>query len=241
VTVQHGAAVWYCHRCGSTGRLGHVARGPQRSTQPVKPAQQWSPKAAAIWAYGRSLTGSDVVSRYLSRRACALPLGDDVRWLPADAHHRCPSMLARITHAVSGDPLSLHFTKLKRDASGKAGNKPRLLLAGHQKRDGVVRLTKGPDDSRRLGVAEGIESALSITGVPMWACIDAHNMAALPLLPDVRELHIFADNDASGVGSDAAETLCRRWLRAGRSAVIHMPKIVGTDFNDVAMAESLCQ
>ena len=60
------------------------------------------------------------------------------------------------------------------------------------------------------GVAEGIESALSLAWafVPVWACIDAGNLAALPVLDGIEALTIAADNDPAGQA--AAQTCATR-------------------------------
>jgi putative DNA primase/helicase len=74
-----------------------------------------------------------------------LPLeGSDLRWCPALGHpsgYIGPALVALVTHAISGAPLTLHQTWLKADGSGKADlAKPRLLLKGLSRRGGVVRL-----------------------------------------------------------------------------------------------------
>ena len=54
----------------------------------------------------------------------------------------------------------------------------------------------------------------------MWSAIDAGNMAALPVLPGIERLFIYADTDPSGAGQAAARTLARRWHQAGREVYI---------------------
>jgi putative DNA primase/helicase len=74
-----------------------------------------------------------------------------------------------------------------------------------------------PDDfvSHGLGVAEGIETALSLAHAytPCWAAIDAGNLAALPVLAGVEVLVIAQDRDPAGemAASDCAD----RWAAAG--------------------------
>ena len=69
-------------------------------------------------------------------------------------------MLCCVTDAVTGAPMSLHFTEIKSDGSGKAPvEKPKRLLGGHAKKGGVIRLTD-PADSNVLAIAEGVETAL---------------------------------------------------------------------------------
>jgi hypothetical protein len=69
---------------------------------------------------------------------------------------------------------------------------------------------------------------------PVWACIDAGNLAELPLLGGIEALIIAADHDASGI---KASRLCaQRWADAGREVRIVMPPAAGQDLNDVVSA-----
>jgi hypothetical protein len=64
---------------------------------------------------------------------------------------------------------------------------------------GAVQLA--PPRDGELGLAEGIESALSATqlhGVPCWATLGANRLDAIDLPGCVRRLHLFADNDEAG-------------------------------------------
>src|SRR5689334_12970621 len=73
-----------------------------------------------------------------------------------------PALVALVTDAVTGEPMTVHKTYLAPDGSGKAAvAKPRLLCKGGAKAGGVVRLW--PDEAVTTGllVAEGIETALS--------------------------------------------------------------------------------
>jgi hypothetical protein len=83
-----------------------------------------------------------------------------------------------------------------------------------------------------LGIAEGIESALSLAhaSLPVWAAIDAGNMAHLPPLPGINELLVAVDRDIAG--ETAAQRLARRWCSAGCAVRLVLPK--AGDLNDVA-------
>jgi putative DNA primase/helicase len=227
-----GSADWICFRCESKGKVGSA--DPTGTALKPKPApQRWSDFAERLWNRALQLTGADVASKYLAVRQCRAPTAADVRWMdpspPKDQH---PCMAALVTDALTGAPMSLQRTWLRFDGTDKADvERQRQFLWAHAKAGGVVRLD---EHSGVLGVAEGIETALSIDTVPMWAALDAGNLQGFPVLAGVRELHIFADNDANGVGLKAAKTLARRWKAAGRAVHLYMPPTVGADFNDVA-------
>ena len=69
-------------------------------------------------------------------------------------------------------------------------------------------------------MAEGIESALSLAWafVPVWAAVDAGNLAALPVLAGIEALTIAADADPAGQA--AAQTCATRWAAAGRTVAV---------------------
>jgi phage/plasmid primase-like uncharacterized protein len=130
----------------------------------------------------------------------------------------------------------LHFTRLAPDGKAKAQcERPKRLLAGHRKTGGVIRLTEDAEVTQALGLAEGIETALSVMAdgwTPVWASVDAGNMAAFPLLAGIESLTLFADNDASGTGRKAAEECVARWRAASRESRIVMPTRIDSDWND---------
>ena len=115
-------------------------------------------------------------------------------------------MVARITDAVTGEPLSLHFTQLHPD-----GKRVKKYLSAHLKKGGVVRLF---GHTGALCVAEGIETALAASywEGPTWAALDAGNLANLPLVPGVESLTVFPDNDPPGL--NAARQCAARWMSA---------------------------
>jgi putative DNA primase/helicase len=93
----------------------------------------------------------------------------------------------------------------------------------------------------RLGVAEGIETAISVGklfGIPCWAAISANGMKAWDPPPQVRTVVICSDNDANFTGQEAAYTLARRLSLKGLEVEVHIPPQVGTDWNDVFKLES---
>lgn len=234
VTIElDGAAVWHCFRCDMAG--GWKPREPiyVRPSRPLPKSSEllrWSDTAAAIWRRGVSIKGT-LAEVYLRHRGCAVPAESDLRYLPPTEQHP-PTMAGRVTDFVTGQPMTLHFTKLAPDGRGKASvDKPKLLLRGHQKQGGIIRLCS--DVTTGLGLAEGIETALAVVAggwSPVWSAIDAGNLAALPVLPGIESLTVFADHDDAGI--KGADALVARWRAAGREArVIPAPK-AGTDWAD---------
>ena len=205
---------------------------------PAPPDQprDWSAEAEALWNRGVAFDGT-LLETYLAHRGCLIPDAQDIRFLPAGSYGADPAMLARVTDAVTAQPISLHFTRLAADGRGKAAcDRPKRLLGGHRKAGGVVRLVEDAEVTAGLGLAEGIETALAVMAggwSPVWATLDAGNMAAFPVLDGIESLSLFADNDARGTGLQAAETCAKRWRADGREAGIVMPTETDTDWNDI--------
>ena len=74
--------------------------------------------------------------------------------------------------------------------------------------------------------------------MPVWSTGSDNTMRIFPVIDDVDELLIGADNDAPGPGERGASEragreLKARWLGAGRKAQFLMPPGFKADFNDV--------
>lgn len=231
VNLDSGA--FHCFRCNWRGRVGG------RSTEPGAPRVQRrepDPNRAAkatermqrIWEASFPLTastaGAKAVRNYLSVRgletilreppAClrahsALPYYEDGRQVGT-----YPALIAQV-HGNNAAVVTLHQTFLKADGSGKAPVRaPKKLLPLAESgatRGGAIRLYE-PTKERVLGVAEGIETALSLRlmqGIPVWSTVSATGMSDL-YFPFVRELYIAVDIDESNAGEAAAWDLLRR-------------------------------
>ena len=58
-----------------------------------------------------------------------------------------------------------------------------------------------PSDLGGLAITEGVEDALAaiqLTEIPTWAALGAQRMHSLRIPDEVRELHIFSDDDEAG-------------------------------------------
>ncbi|ODU62475.1 MAG: P-loop ATPase [Acetobacteraceae bacterium SCN 69-10] len=122
----------------------------------------------------------------------------------------------------------IHRSYLLDDGSAKAPPGKKMLgpVAG-----GSVRLTPLPEDGR-IGVAEGIETALSamrIFGVPTMAALSADGLRRWQWPAGTTHVTIFAD--AGDAGIQAAATLADRLNVVGIASSIQSP-LHGDDFND---------
>ena len=186
-------------------------------------------RAMALWQQGTSLTATPG-EPYFNGRRCPVP-DDDVKFHAACPFGtlRVPTVLALITHAVTAEPIGVHRTAIKDDGSGKRFGADSKRMLGVVRR-GAVRLKAA---SEHLGIAEGIETALSAMQVfktPVWATLSTGGIASFPILPGIKLLTVFADHDQPGMA--AAATCCRRYNAAGIDAEIRHPSRPDTDWND---------
>src|SRR5690606_32695940 len=152
ITTDERGTVAYCHRCGyveahNVSRPGREL--PRVETRPADPE-----RLRAIWRRTVPLAGT-IGETYLRHRHCVIPPRDGhVRYL-ASTDSYPPSLCSLVTDAETARPMTLHFTRLRSDGLGKAGtDRDKLLLGGHPKAGGVIRLWPDEAVTHGLGIAE---------------------------------------------------------------------------------------
>lgn len=191
--------------------------------------------ALRLWRASSILSGSPA-ERYLSERGLTIA-SPDLRF-----HPRMPlgpkgavRFLPALVAAVRNDAtvLALNRTFLDSDTDRKAAfEQPKRSLGSPG--SGAVRLAY--PRGGRLGLAEGIESALSamqLFGIPCWATLGNERFGLVTIPESVRELHLFVDNDAGG--RLAEERALEAHAREGRRIVTRPPLRHGDDWNDELM------
>lgn len=220
-----------------------VKRAPVAALASASPADASSKALAVgktIWQAAQRINEENATGRYLAARglpdvadALWLRHGDKVTYLDDDGVF-CgflPAMLA-VVKAPAGNITGLHRTFLRPDGAKADVPAPRKLL-GTLPDGAAVRLAAHVDT---LGIAEGIETALSATtlfGVPCWAAINANGLAKWSPPEGVTEVVIFGDNDVSFTGQEAAYALAKRLARLRLGLSVKIPSSVGDDWNDV--------
>jgi putative DNA primase/helicase len=180
---------------------------------------------------------NDPSGRYLRRRVgltsfpSCLRTAFNVRY-QSDCPSFHPAMIAMVTGPDGASPI-LHRTYLTVDGHKAPVTQPRRLMPGTFAKGAAIRL--GPA-GEALGIAEGIETALSASalfGVSCWAAVSAGMLAAWQPPSEAKRIIVFGDNDESYDGQAAAYALARR-LRCDRCTVeVHVPADPGADWNDV--------
>jgi phage/plasmid primase-like uncharacterized protein len=244
VTVDHtGAALAHCFRCGyvethrpERGNRYHPGKAVSRPVAPLK-RETLSEYGIELFSACTGLRGT-IGEQYLLARGCVIPPADgDLRFHAALRHpsgYTGPGGVALVSHAESREGMTLQRGWWNADGTKADVDPPRMLLGGHRKAGGVIRLWPDEAVTTGLAIAEGIETALSLAHAftPVWACIDAGNLAAFPVLPGIECLTIAADHDDAGI--KAANTCAQRWADAGREVRIVMAPTPRMDINDIA-------
>jgi putative DNA primase/helicase len=193
--------------------------------------------ARRLWQIAAALAGTPAETYLRQRRLLATspelrflartPLGPrgEVRFLPA--------MLA----AVRDDTgvIAVHRTFVdQRTAVIADVDRPKRALGTLG--IGAVRLALPLGG--KLGLAEGIETALAATrlfGIPCWATLGNERFGQVAVPDSVRELTLFVDHDAGG---ELAERRAREaYARADRTMLTQVPERLGDDWNDVLVRE----
>ena len=173
-----------------------------------------------------------VAEVYLRSRGLSDPGSPDLLYHPDLTDYEARrgwSGIVAVVRDGSGEPTGgIHRTFLLDDGSAKAPPGKKMLDAVG---GGSVRLAPVGDDGH-LGIAEGIETALSaeaIFGVPTWAALSADGLRRWQWPAGVTHVTIFAD--AGDAGAQAAAILAERLCAAGIANAIVVP-LHGDDFND---------
>lgn len=241
---REGVVVGHCFRCGHVETYrperGSNCRRGKAISRPVA-----SFKRESLSEYGTELLGActalhgTIGEAYLLARGCVIPPADsDLRFHASLKHpatdYAGPALVALVTHAATRAPLTLHRTWIRADGRKAGIEPPRMLLGGHSKRGGVIRLWPDETVTTGLALAEGIETALSLAHdyAPVWSAIDAGNLAALPVLDGIEVLVIGADHDPAGI--TAATACADRWAAARVDVRIIAPAT--GDWNDARAA-----
>lgn len=195
--------------------------------------------ALRIWRQAQSAEGSPVEA-YLALRGLMLPTDahEVIRYAPACpfAAGRTPAMVALVRNVVTNQPQAVHRTALNHEGEKvEVDGKDRLALGSI--RGGAVKLTADEEVTTCLGIGEGIETTLSLQGLPefgdtpVWSVLNAGGITSFPVLPGIECLWIAVDDDPAGRG--ASELCADRWHRAGREVFLVKSKTLGHDLNDV--------
>ena len=149
-----------------------------------------------------------------------------------------PGMVA-LFRGPDGKACTFHRTYLTVDGRKASVESPKRLMAGAVAKGGAIRLFP---PAEQLGIAEGIETALSaaeLHGIPCWSAISENILRDWMPPPETKRVVIFGDNDANFVGHAASYDLARRLSLSDKFDVeveVRLPPIPDHDWNDILLA-----
>lgn len=242
VSLGRGAILLHCFAgCDQESVLAALAReGVSASTlfsgAAIAPTMDASPiakpssAALRIWSDAQPLRDSPAKAYLESRGILAAsstlrfhprtPLG------PKGRTRFLPAMISAVS--LDEGPIAVHRTFLSGNAKADF-DKPKRALGALG--EAAVRLFAPA--SGKLGLAEGIESAMSayaLTGIPVWASLGNERFGLVSVPESVTELHLFVDHDAGG--ELAASRGLEAYARDGRTIHVRRPSSRDTDWND---------
>lgn len=252
---RDGSGNWICSQCGKgdglalamrvvgrdfaeTAKAVEAVLGQVREADPVPPKGLSKETLRGLWASALPIAESPG-EVYFRRRGLEAP--KCLRYAPklwCSKNETSPAILAQIAGA-DGRCVNLYRIFITPDGQKAPMEKPKRAMRATTPLGSAIRLCPAPSV---LGIAEGIENALSATklfGIPCWSTSGTQFMEGFQIPDGVEELVIFADNDLSYAGQRAA------FARANRAVVIdklaarvEVPPAAGLDWNDVLLGKA---
>jgi len=195
---------------------GHAAKPSAAALRIWRDAQPLLTSPAKAYLESRGILAASSALRFHPRT----PLG------PKGRTRFLPAMISAVS--LDEGPIAIHRTFLSGNAKAEF-DKPKRALGALG--EAAVRLFAPV--SGKLGLAEGIESAMSayaLTGIPVWATLGNERFGLVSVPESVTELHLFVDHDAGG--ELAASRGLAAYAHDGRSIHVRKPSLNDTDWND---------
>lgn len=163
---------------------------------------------------------------------------------------RYDALVCRVINE-DGYGLNLHRTYLKEGNKAIVECPKKLTPADRRVKTKARFIPIGAPVNGIIGIAEGVETALSCylaTGIGCYSCVNAQNIKNFVLPQGCHTVLIFADKDRSGVGENAAKELVERLKNEhGVQGSVVLPKMEipendrGIDWNDVLRCYGISQ
>ena len=191
-----------------------------------------------LWEGAERLQIDDTVHRYLMSRNCPLPQNMDAlrysRQCPVPGEIGTRHAMLAAVKGPDGKGVTIHRTFLRPDGVKADMDNPRATMPGELPDGCAVRLAM---HGARLGIAEGIETALKAGerfGIPVWAALNATMLAKWTPPEGVTEVWVFGDADRKYAGQAAAYACARRIASMPQveRVTVEIPPVLGFDWAD---------
>jgi putative DNA primase/helicase len=253
---QEGRGTWICNVCGAGDGMHLIlktrwsfkdaARNVREmlgEASEAAPKREIDPEVARqlrreLWM-GSTPIGNDEAAAYLASRGFRGPYPAALRYTRSaegtdhPRKSRCAAMLALVS-GPDGKPVNIHRTYLENGWKAQMPE-PRRMMPGKLAPGSAIRLY--PHDGR-LGVAEGIETAMAVTrdfGISCWSLVNSSMLEKFVVPDGVSELHIFGDNDRKFGGQASAYRLAYRLATKpdAPQIFVRIPEMAGTDWENI--------
>jgi putative DNA primase/helicase len=198
------------------------------------PKHEPNAEALELWRKGTPIDAGTTQARFLAARGLTAPPPASLR--AATILHLDRYPLPAIVAAVQAPDrrvIAVQRTLIDPRGDRKAQVRiPRMTIGALGW--GTIRLAGATDV---LGLAEGTEkglAAMQLFNVPCWSSLGAGRMHRVWVPDQVRELHVFLDNDAAGTA--AAERTAH--AHRHRKVLLHFPPEQFKDWDDVTRARA---
>lgn len=202
-----------------------------------KPKKDPSIALNKTWSASKPIS-VDAVTNYLWSRGIGV-IPENIRICSAcyepDTKKEYTAMIARIQN-LKGNPIGIHRTYLEGSKKANIEHPKKLMTATEELKGSAIRLFPILEV---LGIAEGIETALSCTqlfSIPTWATISTAIMESFEPPEQIKKIIIYGDNDYNFAGQKSAYKLANRLYNKGLMVQVQIPPEFG-DWNDVLMKE----
>jgi putative DNA primase/helicase len=254
-----GDGNFYCNQCGAGQGMKFIQKLkgwefkeaarevdkivgnlPKKKTPPgKKPMSASDMELNQVWNNSKPIYPDSPVWKYFRMRG--LQVTDlyrlVLRHVPLMRHpngQRYNVLLAKFCDAT-GHPQQIMRAYLDEDGNKASAIPHRLWMKRPLALGGAIRLGEA---AITMGVAEGIESALSaakLFKMPVWAVTSERMLQNWEPPQIARRIYVFGDNDANYVGQTAAYLLAKKITKENeeRTVEVKIPEIEGFDWNDV--------
>lgn len=213
-------------------KLCHLPAVERRGEQTDAEKREWCRR---VWGETEPAALDNPAGLYLFNRLHLTDAPKALRyhaglWHKEDKGHH-PAMVARIANP-NGEVIGLHRTYLSMTGHKARLKETKLSYGWKRLEGGAVRLCAVAE---RMGIAEGIETALAAQKrfqVPCWAGVNAEGVRGWVPPEGCKAVVVFGDNDANYTGHSAAYDLAHRLALRGMAVEVRIPEKTGEDWAD---------
>ncbi|HET9055067.1 MAG TPA: toprim domain-containing protein [Cyclobacteriaceae bacterium] len=258
---KDGKGTWFCNQCGAGDGWALVQKvlgidfkealssvsgiiGTIPKSKVLQEPSMTKEKMREIFNGSKIVAPGDPVYRYLTGRGLN-KIPANIRYHPAmweEETKRKQKAMLTVFMGADNIALTMHRTYLDADGNKLKIEKSKKMLPVLRKMNGGACRLFPLDERKKLGIAEGIETAIAASeyfGVPVWAATNANMLECFEPPNGLRELLIFGDNDQSYTGQKSAYVLANKAIVQKKipNVSVHIPDVPGEDWADVVVKQ----